>query len=162
MTKTASIHWVDTIINIPKRLSSFLIGAGITHGSASQPSGNTALPYLNMTSKKITHCNLPYSNKTLVAITPGNPLYPNLTFSTTTRPDIISLLYPNLIASASIWTTYKGHTSGHAIPTLVSNSQTSISPGTQVIYTGASYRMGFSFGNTIFSFFNIFFIFIGV
>ena len=160
--KTASIHWVGTAVNITKRPQSIPTGAGTAHGGASQPSGNAAPPYLNVTLKGTTHCNPPYPNKTVAAITPGNPPYSNLTFSATTRPGIISPPYPNLTASASIWTTYKGPTSGRAIPTPASNSQTPISPGAQVIYTGASYRLGFSFGNAIISFFGVLSVFIGV
>lgn len=160
MTKTASIHWVGTAANIAKPPPSIPTGAG--HSGASQPSGNAAPPYLNVTLKGTTHCNPPYPNKTLAATTPGNPPYSNLTFSATTRPGIISPPYQNLTASASIWTTYKGPTSGRAIPTPASNSQTPISPGAQVIYTGASYRLGFSFRNAIFSFFGVLFVFIGV
>lgn len=75
-----------------------------------------------MTLKEKTHCNPPYLNKILAAKTPHNPPYPYLTFSATMRLGIISSLYLNLTASASIWTTYKSLTSGLAIPTLVSNS----------------------------------------
>lgn len=48
------------------------------------------------------YCNSSYLNMTLVAITLGNYLYPNLTFSTTIRVGIISLLYQNLTANAVI------------------------------------------------------------
>lgn len=96
------------------------------------------------------YCNLSYPNKILATTTLSNSSYPNLTFSTTTRPGIISPLFPNLIASISIWTIYKGPTSGRAILTLTSNSQTPIFFDAQVIYTGASYDLRLNFGNAIF------------
>lgn len=85
---------------------------------------------------------------TLAATTPGNLAHPNLTFSATTRPGITSPPYPNLIASAGIWTAYKVSTSERAIPTPSSDNQAPVSA--QVIYIGASYRLGYSFGNAKF------------
>lgn len=156
-TETTSIYWVGTAVNITERPPSIPTGAGTAHSGASRLSGNTVPLYSDVTLKATTHCNPPYPNMTLVATTPGN-----LTFSATTRPGINSPPYQNLTASAGIWTAYKGSTSGRAIPTPASNSQTPISPGAQVIYTGASYRLRFSFGNAIFSFVSVLFVFIGV
>lgn len=98
------------------------------------------------------HCNPLYLNMTLVVTTPSN-----LIFSATIRSGITSLLDQNLTASADIWTIYKRFTSGHAISTLAFNSQMPISFDAQVIYTNASYHLGFSFGNAIFFFCQRFF-----
>lgn len=104
MTKIASIYWVVTAINIIKRLPSISTGISSANGGASQPSGNGALLYLNVTLKKITYCNFHYPNNTLASTTPGNSLYPHLTFSVTTRTGIISPSYSNLTANTRIWT----------------------------------------------------------
>lgn len=172
-----SIHWGGTAVNITERSPSIPTDASTAHGSAFQPSGNAAPPSIPtgantahggafQSSGAITHCNPPNPTMTLAAKMSENPPYPNLTFSATTRPGIISPLYPNLTASAGIWTAYEGPTSGRG-PTFgraisASNSQTPISPGAQVIYSGASYRVGFSFGNAIFSFFSVLFMFTDV
>lgn len=141
-TETTSIHWVETVINITKRLPLISTGADIAHGGASQLSRNTVLLFPNVTLKPTTH---------------GNPLYLHLIFLAITRLAITSPPYLNLTASGGI---YNGPTSRSAMPNPASNSKTRISSSTQVIYTGASYHLGFSFGNAIFSFFCVLFVFI--